>query len=333
MKNQYLLIAIISTSAFAGPIVQGKDITGDGGLTMLQASIGSNGISTDAGVTTTGSVKSNFGSGGVATDGGITQWGTGGVAAYGGLTTISGAAAPGSDRVNTALICLNGACTEGWSAAAGINTTGATAGGVAYGNGSKIAFTAAGTSGKAVISGGAGSPTIGTLGVSGGGTNGTATPTAGGVAYGTGTAYAFTNVGSPGQCLFSAGASQPTWDDCLTAGEHLWGARCTTCAVDNNMGGPYQPAATRAIRDIDCSWETAGTVGSSNATVQVYDVTSSASVCTCSIGACNTAPNVPMNCSCGGTLTLGHKNAIRISSKGDCTVAPQIITCNAHVDI
>ena len=44
-----------------------------------------------------------------------------------------------------------------------------------------------------------------------GGTNSTATPTAGGSAYGTGTAYAFTAVGTAGQVLTSAGASAPTW--------------------------------------------------------------------------------------------------------------------------
>jgi hypothetical protein len=44
-----------------------------------------------------------------------------------------------------------------------------------------------------------------------GGTNATATPTAGTVAYGTGTAYAFTSVGTTGQALLSNGSSAPTW--------------------------------------------------------------------------------------------------------------------------
>jgi hypothetical protein len=44
-----------------------------------------------------------------------------------------------------------------------------------------------------------------------GGTNGTATPTAGGIAYGSGTAYAFTTVGSSGQVLTSNGSGTPTW--------------------------------------------------------------------------------------------------------------------------
>ena len=51
----------------------------------------------------------------------------------------------------------------------------------------------------------------GTLVIANGGTNGTATPTAGAVPYGTGTAYAFTAAGTSGQVLTSAGASVPTW--------------------------------------------------------------------------------------------------------------------------
>ena len=44
-----------------------------------------------------------------------------------------------------------------------------------------------------------------------GGTNGTATPTAGAVAYGSGTAYAFTAAGTTGQVLTSNGSGTPTW--------------------------------------------------------------------------------------------------------------------------
>jgi len=55
------------------------------------------------------------------------------------------------------------------------------------------------------------STVTGTLPVANGGTNGTATPTSGAVAYGTGTAYAFTSAGTSGQVLTSNGSSAPTW--------------------------------------------------------------------------------------------------------------------------
>jgi hypothetical protein len=52
---------------------------------------------------------------------------------------------------------------------------------------------------------------IGQIAIAQGGTNGTATPTAGAVAYGTGTAYAFTGAGTSGQVLTSNGSGTPTW--------------------------------------------------------------------------------------------------------------------------
>jgi hypothetical protein len=51
----------------------------------------------------------------------------------------------------------------------------------------------------------------GTLPIANGGTNATSTPTAGGVAYGTGTAYAVNTAGTSGQYLTSGGAGAPTW--------------------------------------------------------------------------------------------------------------------------
>ena len=52
---------------------------------------------------------------------------------------------------------------------------------------------------------------VGQVAIANGGTNGTATPTAGAIAYGSGTAYAFTSAGTSGQVLTSAGAGTPTW--------------------------------------------------------------------------------------------------------------------------
>jgi hypothetical protein len=52
---------------------------------------------------------------------------------------------------------------------------------------------------------------VGTVAIANGGTNGTATPTAGAIAYGSGTAYAFTAAGTTGQVLTSNGSGTPTW--------------------------------------------------------------------------------------------------------------------------
>ena len=56
-----------------------------------------------------------------------------------------------------------------------------------------------------------GANSSGVLGTANGGTNSTATPTAGGVVYGNGTAYAFTSAGTTGQFLQSNGSSAPSW--------------------------------------------------------------------------------------------------------------------------
>ena len=56
------------------------------------------------------------------------------------------------------------------------------------------------------------------LAIANGGTNGTATPTAGAVAFGDGTKYAFTAVGTAGQYLQSTGAGTPTWTTISSSG-------------------------------------------------------------------------------------------------------------------
>jgi hypothetical protein len=76
--------------------------------------------------------------------------------------------------------------------------------------------------GNALISGGVGvAPSYGKIGltthvsgtlpIANGGTNATATPTAGAIAYGTGSAYAFNTAGTSGQPLLSGGAGAPTF--------------------------------------------------------------------------------------------------------------------------
>lgn len=73
------------------------------------------------------------------------------------------------------------------------------------------------TAGKAVSAASL-SLTTSPLGVSSGGTNTNATPTAGAVAYGTGTAYAFTAAGTAGQALVSQAGSAPAFQTLPVAG-------------------------------------------------------------------------------------------------------------------
>ncbi len=163
----------------------------------------------------------------------------GGATIAGGLTVQSGAVqivpfstgivhSNGAGVLSSSAVNLAGGATEVINilpiANGGTNGTAApTAGAVAYGNGTAYAFTAVGTTGMTLHSNGAGVPTwstinlasaaevSGILPIANGGTNGTAAPTAGAVAYGTGTAYAFTAAGTTGMTLHSNGAGAPTW--------------------------------------------------------------------------------------------------------------------------
>jgi hypothetical protein len=67
------------------------------------------------------------------------------------------------------------------------------------------------TSGGAVYATSTSALTTGTLPISAGGTNSTATPTAGGIGYGTGTAHAYTAAGTAGTVVLSGGATAPTF--------------------------------------------------------------------------------------------------------------------------
>jgi hypothetical protein len=107
--------------------------------------------------------------------------------------------------------------------------------------------------GNALISGGvATAPSWGKIGltthvsgilpIANGGTNGTATATAGAIAYGTGSAYAFTAAGTLGQVLTSAAAGTPTWTTPTTG---------TVTAVSvvsaNGLAGTSSGGATPAL--------------------------------------------------------------------------------------
>jgi hypothetical protein len=61
----------------------------------------------------------------------------------------------------------------------------------------------------------------GALPIANGGTGGSATPTAGGVVYGTGTVQAVTAAGTSGGVLYSAGASAPAFSAAGTSGQVL----------------------------------------------------------------------------------------------------------------
>ena len=104
-------------------------------------------------------------------------------------------------------------------AGTGISVSGAT-GNVTIANTGVLSFSG-GTTGLTPAAATTGTITLaGTLGIANGGTNGSATPTAYGVAYGDGTAYAFTAAGTAKQVLIANTSAAPTWST-LTSGTSI----------------------------------------------------------------------------------------------------------------
>jgi hypothetical protein len=163
------------------PATSGNAILyGDGAGGFSSVSIGS-------GVTFAGGVLSATGSGGT-------------------VTSVTGAAPIASSGGTTPAISISqsGTATDGYLSSIDWNT---------FNNKGLGTVTAVTGSGNIASSGGT-TPNItftGTLPIANGGTNGTATPTAGAVAVGNGTQYAFTAAGSAGQVLTSNGSTVPTW--------------------------------------------------------------------------------------------------------------------------
>lgn len=84
-----------------------------------------------------------------------------------------------------------------------------------------------------------------TIAIAYGGTNGTATPTAGALAYGTGSAYAFSAAGTASQVLLSGGVGSPTWADqsSLSVGSATSATTATNLAGGAASQIPYQSGA------------------------------------------------------------------------------------------
>ncbi|HPS16757.1 MAG TPA: hypothetical protein PKY41_06000, partial [Bacteroidales bacterium] len=137
----------------------------------------------------------------ITTSGNISTSGTGTITSAGLLTASKGFTATGAD------ISLN--------VSSNFNTninTGTSTGNVTIGNSlNNINFPKLNASSVVLTDASKNLTSIATLSIANGGTNSTANPTNGGIAYGNGSAYNFSAAGSTGQILQSAGASSPTW--------------------------------------------------------------------------------------------------------------------------
>jgi hypothetical protein len=140
-------------------------------------------------------------------------------------------------------------------AGTGISVSSAT-GNVTIANTGVLSF-AGGTTGLTPAAATTGAITLaGTLVIANGGTNGTATPTAGAVAYGTGTAYGFTAAGTAGQVLTSNGAGVPTWT--TNAGGDVTGPASSTDNAIARFDGVTGKLIQNSVTTIDDTGNASG---------------------------------------------------------------------------
>ena len=179
------------------------------------------------------------------TPGAITLANTGVLSWSGGLTGLTPATA------TTGAVTLAGTLGAGYG---GTGLASYAVGDLLYASGvtalSQLADVA---TGNALISGGVTTaPAWGKIGltthvsgilpIANGGTNGTAVPIAGAVPYGTGTAYAFTAIGTAGQVLTSAAAGTPTWTTPTTGT-----VTAVSVTTANGFAGTSSGGATPAL--------------------------------------------------------------------------------------
>jgi hypothetical protein len=143
------------------------------------------------------------------------------------------------------------------------------------------------TNGSGILSFGSTSLTTGvtgTLPIANGGTNSTATPTAGGVVYGTGTAQAVTSAGTAGYLLQSNGASAPSW---VVAPTGLAAATQAQMEAASSNTVAVTPLSTKWHPGVAKVWLKVGALYNSGTIMASYNVTSvvdsTSGICTVTI--------------------------------------------------
>lgn len=169
---------------------------------------------------------------------------------------------------------------------------------------------------------------IGTpLAIGYGGTNGTATPTNGGVCYGSGMAYAFTAAGSSSKWL--RGGTPPAFDD-LPSEAAQWSFNCVNCTADVPWMNPVKTTTSGRFGDPQCIWETPGLGGSTTTAFKVRDETASADIGSCTGPACDASAGVTFVCALSGSvMTAGHVYHFVMTDDGNCATPPKNIGCTS----
>ena len=149
--------------------------------------------------------------------------------------------------------------------------------------------------------------TTGTLPIASGGTNSTATPTAGGAGYGTGTAHAYTSAGTSGQPLLSGGSGSPSFGTLSVGGG---GTGSTSLAAGSVILGN----GTSAVSLVAPS--TNGNILTSNGTTWVSSSPSATGVTSFNAGSTGLTPSTATT----GPITLGGTLVVSNGGTGATTL-------------
>jgi hypothetical protein len=117
-----------------------------------------------------------------------------------------------------------------------------------------------------------------------------------------------------------------------------WTAHQTAALANNTyLEGPYATHKSINADYLTCSWEVAGTGGSTGLVMQLMNQTDNTEICSCTMsGTCSTAAHTAVFCNCGtdgtGTaLTAGKLLMWRVKSTSDCATYPTNATCSAEL--
>lgn len=94
---------------------------------------------------------------------------------------------------------------------------------------------------------------------------------------------------------------------------------------NNPDGGFYDFSVS-----ITCGQQVVGSGGTTGIVMRIDDKTASTTLCTCTIGACNTSALLSETCACAGGLTPGHTYALVMDNTSDCTNYPGAMVCSAN---
>ena len=140
-------------------------------------------------------------------------------------------------------------------------------------------------------------------------------------------------IGNPGGTLALQGAITGTFVGSLNLAG-AWSPESPTgiIPVTTNFLGPFTTTSkSGTFGTVSCSWSTPGT-GTGNVVFQVFDSTGAAELCSCTLGLCTIAANVPSTCVCNTAFVVGHTYVARLKSTTNCSgTDPGVMACSVEI--